>query len=337
MAVTQINSLFLFILGTIEPRFCSTKDTTERNSACRHNTSLQTDKEKMENPFLNLHPKIYYRKKNASSKMNIVKNKEAEVDLKSSALLRSNNKRDQQSRLVVSPSLMKVKENLDVGWETSKKIPQSMRSPKNDELDVGKSFNTDTIFNGQDELAYLNQRNISFSKYSSSEERKFSFPLIALPRNLSRESSESVKSSFTPSHESRQDILPRIRYGSFVSVVYEEERKKRKKMHKRGRETQKAKGEPQDTTLLNAPDSACNPCATTREIQVDNHLALQQECTSDFRGYRSINKSAVTASENNCKDSNSDKKTCNECNYHGENTNSDFMVLKAKLHRSSFT
>ena len=299
----------------------------------------------MENPFLNLHPKIYYRKKNASSKMNIVKNKETEADLKSSALLRSNNKRDQQTRLVVSPSLIRVKENLDVGWETRRKIPQSMRSAKNDELNVGKSFNTGTILNGQDELAYLNQRNISFSKLSSSEETKFSFPLIALPRNLSRESSESVKSIFTPSHESRQDILPRIRCGSFISVVYEEERKKRKKMYKRGRETQKAKCEPQDTSLLNAPDSACLPCATTGEIQVENHLALQQECTSDFRGYRSRNKSALTASEENCKDGNSDitrnneesQKTCNECNCHGESMNSDFMVLKAKLHRSSFT
>ena len=297
----------------------------------------------MENPFLNLHPKIYYRKNNASSKMNIVKNKEVETDLKSSALLRLNNRRDQQSRLVVSPSLMKVKENLDVGWETRRKIPQS--SPKNDQLNVGKGFKSDTILNGQDELAHLNQRNISFSKYSSSEETKFSFPLISLPRNLSRENSESIKSSFTPSHESRQDVLPRIRFGSFISVVYEEERKKRKKIPKRERETQKAKCEPQDTSLLNVPDSACQPCARTKEIQVDNHLALQQECASDFRGYRSRNKSAVTASEDNCKDGNSDitrnnadsQKTCNECNYHGESTNCDFMVLKAKLHRSSFT
>ena len=299
----------------------------------------------MENPFLNLHPKIYYRKKNAlgSGKMNIVKNKEVETDLKSSALLRSNNKRDLQTRLVVSPSLIRVKENLDVGWETRRTFQQS--SPKRNQLNVGKSSNSETTLNGQDELAYLNQRNISFSKYISSGETKFSFPLIALPRNLSRESGESVKSSFTPSHRSHQDVLPRIRYGSFISVVYEEEKKKRKKMHKRGRETQKGKREPQETSLLNALESACFPCTTASEIQVDSRLALQQDCTGDFRGYRSFFKSAVTATEDDYKEGNSEitrnnadsQKTCSECNYHGESTNSDFMVLKAKLHRSSFT
>ena len=327
----------------------SSKETIERKSAYRQKASLQNDVERMENPFRNLHPKIYHRQRNASNKIIIEKSKQM-----TGPLLRLNVKTEPQSRLLSSSPLMRAKDYSAVGRETRRTI--STNGLKKDHLYVEGSFDTDTYVNGKDKLAYMNQRNITLSsKDLIQEEKKFIFPLIVMPGNQSKENTESVNSSFALPRKSHQDFLPRIRYGSFISMVYEEEKKKRRKWRKRDRDSQASRGEPQDNSLLKTT-SACPPSATaTEDNQNENFVIPQSEkCTDDSQGYRTIAKSDARLTEHRCKDNmesiyaknkgdlnsrnvnqaTSPKTSTSEYSYNDEGINSDLILLKAKLHRS---
>ena len=302
------------------------------NHAGIQNASFQCNVEQMENPFLNLHPKIYYRQKDTSSHMNIGKNKKGEMSSKSSALLTSNEKRGQQTR-ITSTSVKKIKENSDVGLTTTSNFP--VNRPKNDQLRDKADFSS--ILNGQDKIAYLNERNISLSKDSLAEQAKCSFPLIAMARNQSRESTESVNASSAPLRENCQGVLPRIRCGSFISMVHEDEKKQRGRRHRRGRSTLTGNCvTAQDKSLVYALNTGHQPHRTVE----DHHFALEQNDTSNCQAYKSIfTGDVLNTTKHDCEGEIPRNKANSGENYRiydfREGTNSTIMVLKAKLHRSN--
>lgn len=294
------------------------------------NASFQSNVEEMENPFRNLHPKIYYRQRDTSSKRNISKNKNGEMSSKSSALLTSNENRDQQTR-ITSSSVKRIEDNSDVGWTTTNNFP--VNSPKNDQLRDKADFSS--ILNGQDKITYLNERNISLSKDSLPEQVKCSFPLIAMARNLSRESVESVNASSAPLRENWQGVLPRIRCGSFISMVHEDERKR----HRRGRSTRTGNCETaQDKSLVYALNTGHQPHRTIK----DHRDALEQNDISNSRqAYKAIfTADVLKTTKHDCREGEIPRNKANSGeNYriydHREDIKSKLMVLKAKLHRSN--
>ena len=323
-------------------RFSSSNEleVTTKSRMC-NTSSFQTNVEWLENPFRNLQPKIYFRQRNTSSKMIIDEHKKLKTDL--TAVRETNHQAT--VRLPNSSSPIKTNDHSTTRLETRGKILH--KRSKGDELyDVDGNFNRRTYSNGQDKVAYLNQRNTSLSRDNASEETDIQVPLILTPRKHSRESNESVNSSFAPSCESRQELLPRIRYGSFISMVYQEEKKNRRRRRKKLRDSEATSCDPNNQSSLNAT-SAYLPCSRTRELhQTENHTIPQQTYSSvayDYRrklkaderttkdvkdGIDDVNVRKNTDNANTCK-------TRIESNYlHG--TNSDFVFLKAKLHRSSF-
>jgi len=326
--------------GTIEMRFSSSNEVTNKSST--YNTSsFHTDVEWLENPFRNLQPKIYFRQRNASSKMIIDEHKKLKTDLTS---FRETN-HQATVRLPNSSSPIRTNDNFTSGLGTRGKILQK-RSKGDGLYDVVGKFNRRTYSNGQDKIVYImNQRNISLSRDNASEGTDIQFPLILTPRKHSRESSESENSSFIPSCGSRQDVLPRIRYGSFVSMTYQEEKKNGRRGRKKLRDSQVTSCGPKNQSSLNAT-SAYLPCATTRDLhQTENHITLQQTYTSvayDKRPKFKTDERTTKDIKDEIDDVNVRKNTDNanscknriESNFHG--TNSDIMILKAKLHRSSF-
>lgn len=126
--------------------------TTRQNDAHRRDTPVMTDMKQVENPFRNLHPKLYHRQKSISSKLAVANISE----------LRRTFRARQQTAVSLSPMIL----------------------------------------------------NASMMKTQATrEEMKLLFPLITPPSVLRREE------HFTTSCEVRQNILPRIRCESFISMV----------------------------------------------------------------------------------------------------------------------
>lgn len=336
--------------GNLEMTFSSSNKPTEGRSTYRKNTSLQADLERIENPFRNLHAKIYYRQRKTSSKTTKDNNKEVKKDLKSSPLL-TNMKNDQQTRLPDSPSLKVIEDYSVIDKQTTRKTFPN--TAKNDQLKVDGGFDSNTYFNGQDKTTYLNQRNISVFKDSLSENDKVVFPLISKSSSQTLRRQEKaatilLTTSFVSSREvSQQEFLPRIRYASFHSLVYEDEKEKRRKWQKRVGDTQETRCEPQEREPF-----ACLPCATAKEhrYQTENNVIPQRNHVSVSRRYRPILRSDTMTTKHNPKvhiekvnaskngDYNSGNhvnspKNLSENNYIRKDVNGNFMALKAKLHR----
>jgi len=298
-------------------KFSSSNELVERHSAaCRKNASLQADLEWNDNPFRNLHPKMYSRQKKVSSKIIKDSHDEFKTDIKSSALLGRN-----------------VKNNFDYQiklGKPTKQVPQN--GAKKHSLSAEKTLDGDYYLKNLDEVTYLNQRNISVTKKRALDKGTHLLPLIATPKKTNRETKESLSEFSKTLRESNTNYLPRIRYASFLSLVYEEEKKMARKWEERAGYTTKS-------------TSTCGPqineSSVTCETESDNYL----NSASDLKGFKGIAHSdvgkerlnAVDIGSGNLTDHRSSLKTVNKCNT-SKRVDSDInMVLRAKLHRSSFS
>lgn len=235
--------------------------TTRRNDAHRRDTPVMTDMKQMENPFRNLHPKLYHRQKSISSKLAVANIPE----------LRRTLRTRQQTAVSLSPMIL----------------------------------------------------NASMMKTQAThEEMKLLFPLITPPSVLRREE------HFTTSREVRQNILPRIRCGSFISMVSvggKKEKPERQKISRDNKRTQNSTYPP-----MAGRDNQSAPLST--ELSKSASQTNKSACVFDIRNLKYNSKGNVAAVSRN------------NNGYHEANTNrnnseekiTNVMVLKAKLHRSSF-
>ena len=297
--------------------FSSSNELVDRQSAtCRKNASLQADLDWNDNPFRNLHPKMYLRQKKVSSKIIKDSHNEFKTDMKSSALLGRN-----------------AKNNLDCQTKLEKPTKQILQNAaKKHPLSAEKMLDGDYYLKNKDELTYLNRRNISVSKKRAPDKGTHPLPLIVTPKKANRENKESLSKLSKTLRESNTNYLPRIRYASFLSLVYEEEKKMERQWEERARYTAKS-------------TSTCGPqineSSVTCETESDNYL----KSASDLKGFKGIAHSdvgkdclnAVDVGSRNLTDHQSSLKTVNKCNI-SKGVDSDInMVLRAKLHRSSFS
>ena len=298
--------------------FSSSNELVDRHSAaCRKNASLQADLEWNDNPFRNLHPKMYLRQKKVSSK--IIKDSQDELKtyIKSSALLGRN-----------------VKNNFDCQTKLGKPTKQVLQNAaKKHSLSAEKTLDGDYYLKNQDEVTYLNQRNISVSKKRALDKGTHSLPLIVTPKKTNRETKESLSELSKTLRESNTNYLPRIRYASFLSLVYEEEKKMERQLEERARYTAKS-------------TSTCGPQINESSFICGTEGDNPKKIASDLRGYKGIAHSDVDGKERlnaadfgsrSLTDHQTSFKTANKCNT-SKRVDSDInMVLRAKLHRSSFS
>lgn len=298
--------------------FSSSNELVDRHSAaCTKNASLQADLEWNDNPFRNLHPKMYLRQKKVSSKIIKDSHNEFKTDIKSSALLVRN-----------------AKNNLDCQTKLGKPTKQILQNAaKKHPLSAEKMLDGDYYLKNVDEVTYLNQRNISVSKKRALDKGTHSLPLIVTPKKTNRETKASLSELSQTLRESNTNYLPRIRYASFLSLVYEEEKKMERQWEERARYTAKS-------------TSTCGPqindSSVTCGTESDNYI----KSASDLRGYKGIAYSDVDEKEllnaadfgsRSLTDHQTSLKTVNKCNTSKGVESDNSMVLRAKLHRSSFS
>lgn len=297
--------------------FSSSNELVDRHSAtCRKNASLQADLDWNDNPFRNLHPKMYLRQKKVSSKIIKDSHNEFKTDMKSSVLLGRN-----------------AKNNLDCQTKLGKPTKQILQNAaKKHPLSAEKMLDGDYYLKNQDEVTYINRRNISVSKKRELDKGTHSLPVIVTPKKANKENKESLSELSKTLRESNTNYLPRIRYASFLSLVYEEEKEMERQWEERARYTAKS-------------TSTCGPqineSSVTCETESDNYL----KSAIDLKGFKGIEHSdvgkerlnAVDIGSRNLTDHQSSLKTVHKCNT-SKGVDSDInMVLRAKLHRSSFS
>lgn len=313
------------------------------SSTSAQNVSEKTDAvERMENPFRNLHPKIYYRQKNATSKKVIIDNKRAELkpDINSSPLSNNVNLKTDHS-IKQSNSTSQIRANDD-----SVVVDERKRREENGRFVEGR-FCRETNLHDQDTLADFNQRNMSLSN-EASEGENVTFPLLVLPRAV-RENTRSIK-SLEPSSESNKGILPPIKdVPSFISLVQEEDIQKKKGRRKRIRHTQATRFDDDRLSWWNTY-STYPTAPTAREDLASESMAgkytqgHRPDTRRLWRGSQAIIK--TTNYTKNADDCNTRLSrvtsqtlpawTCSHYDDASEKMNRDYMILKAKIHRSSF-
>lgn len=299
--------------------FSSSNELVERHSAaqCRQNASLQADLEWNDNPFRNLHPKMYFRQKKMSSKIIKDSHNEFKTDIKSSALLGRN-----------------VKKNFDCQTKLGKPTKQALqKAAKKHPFSAEKMLDGDYYLKNQDEVTYLNQRNISVSNKRAPDKGTHPLPLIVTPKKANRETKESLSELSKTLRESNTNYLPRIRYASFLSLVCQEEKKMERQWEERARYTTKP-------TSTRGPQ--INESSITCGTAGDNY----KKSASDLKGYKGIAHSDVDEKEHlntadfgsrSLTDHQTSLQTIYKCNT-SKGVDSDInMVLRAKLHRSSLS
>lgn len=233
--------------------------TTRQNDAHRRDTPVMTDMKQVENPFRNLHPKLYHRQKSISSKLAVANISE----------LRRTFRARQQTAVSLSPMIL----------------------------------------------------NASMMKTQATrEEMKLLFPLITPPSVLRREE------HFTTSCEVRQNILPRIRCESFISMVSvagKNEKPERQKISRDNKRTQNSAYPP-----IAGRDNQSAPLPA--ELSKSASQTNKSTCVFDIRTLKYNSKGNVAAVSRNNNHEASAKRN------DSEEKITNVMVLKAKLHRSSF-
>lgn len=233
--------------------------TTRQNDAHRRDTPVMTDMKQVENPFRNLHPKLYHRQKSISSKLAVANIPE----------LRRTLRTRQQTAVSLSPMIL----------------------------------------------------NASMMKTQATrEEMKLLFPLITPPSVLRREE------HFTTSCEVRQNILPRIRCESFISMVSvagKNEKPERQKISRDNKRTQNSAYPP-----IAGRDNQSAPLPA--ELSKSASQTNKSTCVFDIRTLKYNSKGNVAAVSRNNNHEASAKRN------DSEEKITNVMVLKAKLHRSSF-
>ena len=274
-------------------RVASSNVSSEENSSnFTDKPSSQTGMERMENPFRNLHPKIYYRHKNLEPKKAINDNKrEIKMNLKSNLLL----------------SVFKADDFSAAGKKTTTREHQ-------DKFAKGL-LNRETYLRDQDTVA------------NSYNGEKLALPLIVLPS--AAKDNTQLTTDVLPSSKRSNVLFPSIKeVPSFIPLMREEQKRKGKRWRKRIRVTQTERVSEQgvDESWLNtfAAYPAGHPPA--RE-NISNQMI--QRKSSNFSGtipdiFSSRN--YVTS------------QTQSAWTYrHADDTKErDYMIVKAKIHRSSF-
>ena len=281
----------------------------ENSSTFMDDTSTQADVERMENPFRNLHPKIYYRHKNAVLKKAIIDDKrEIKMDLNSRPLLRVNLKTDHSSK----------HSNLFDDWSAEK----ATRREQHDNFAKAGLLNRETHMRDLDTVENLNQRN-SYLLEDSFNGDKLALPLIVLPSDA--KDNRQLTTGFVPSNKSNKVLFPSIKeVPSFIPFVHEEEKRKGKRWRKRIRVTQTERVGEQgaDESWLNTY-SAYPGDSPTREKISDQ--IIQRKSLNFSRTMPDIfsSRSLVTS------------QTQPTWTY-PRTKERDYMIVKAKIHRSSF-
>lgn len=267
--------------------------------------------ERMENPFQNLHPKIYYRHKNAEPKRAIIDNKkEIKMDLKSSPPMSVNLKTDHSAK------------HLNLFDDCS---AEKAKRREHDNFAKGL-LNKETFLRDQDTVANLSQRNTSLPE-DSDNGGKLALPLIVLP-SAAKDNSQ-LTTGFVPSSKSNKVLFPSIKeVPSFIPLVHAEEKRKGKRWHKRIRviQTERVRQQGASESWLNTyaayPDNSPAREDTAKLKQINQRKSLNFSRTiPDIFSSRNLVTSQTQAT----------------WTYrHADHTKDrDYMIVKAKIHRSS--
>ncbi|XP_078351188.1 uncharacterized protein LOC144635937 isoform X2 [Oculina patagonica] len=328
-------------------RFSSSNVLSEADSSiCTDKDSSHTDMERMENPFQNLHPKIYYRQKNAASRKVILDNKrELTMDIKSSPLMSVNLKTDHLTKHSNSSWPIKTDDYSVISQKTV------TRKEHNDFVKGRETY----LRNPPDTVAYLNERNIYLSR-DVSEGEKLALPLLALPR-AAKDSAQLINTSCAPSSRSNKGLFPPIKdVPTFIPLVHEKEKRRRKRWRKKFRDTETARLGEQGgeywwnvctTTYPTLPSARGNLANHTiqRKCLQEHQVILESDTKKKGCGSQGVSK-ATDFSSTNADDFYSrnplTSQTLSARTYSdhddakGGGMGRDYMILKAKIHRSSF-
>lgn len=235
--------------------------TTRQIEAHRRDTQVMTDMKQVENPFRNLHPKLYHRQKRISSKLAMANISDLGRTLRTR----------QQTAVSLSPMIL----------------------------------------------------NTSMMKTQAThEEMKLLFPLITPPSVLRREE------HFTTSREVRHNILPRIRCGSFISMVSVGGKKEKPERQKISRDNKR----PQNSTYPPMGERDNQNAPLPAELSESASHTNKSTCVCAIRTVkykRNGNVAAVSRNNNDYHEANAERNN-------SEEKITNVMALKAKLHRSSF-
>ena len=269
----------------------------------------------IENPFRNLHPKIYYRHKNAEPKKVIIDNKkEIKTDLKSSPLLSVNPNKDHSTKHLNVFLPIKADDFSASGKKT-------MRRKQHDNMGL---LNGETYLRDLD-VESSNQRNNYLSEDSYNGE-KLALPLIVLPS--AAKGNTQLTTRFVPSSKSNRVLFPSIKEApSFIPLVHEEQKRKAKRWRKRIRVTQTERiGEQDDNESWVNTFTAYSGRALTRQ-NISNQIIQSKssnfsETIPDMFSSRNYEPSQGHS-------------TWTYRHAH-DTKEKDYITVKAKIHRSSF-
>ena len=268
--------------------------------------------ERMENPFENLHPKIYYRHKIAEPKREIIDNKkEIKMDLKSSPLLSVNLKRDRSAK----------HSNLFDGCSAEK----ATRREQQHDNSVKRLLNNKTYLRDRDTVANLNRRNSYMSEDSYNGE-KLALPSIILPASAAKDNRQ-LTTGFVASSKSNKVLFPSIKeVPSFIPPLQAEEKRAGKRWRKRIRviQNERISEEGADESWLNTY-AAYPAISPARESIVSPIIQRQSSNFSRMIPEVFNSRNLVTSQAQS------------PWTYrHSDHTKGrDYMIVKAKIHRSS--
>lgn len=265
----------------------------------------------MENPFQNLHPKIYYRHKKAEPKRAIIDiKKEIKMDLKSSPLMSVNLKTNHSTK----------HSNLFDDCSAEK----ATRMEQRDNFAKGL-LNKETYLRDQDAVANLYQRTTSLPE-DSDNGNKLALPLIVLPS--AAKDNRQLRTGFVPSSKSNKVLFPSIKeVPSFVPLVHAEEKRKGKRWHKRIRVVQTDRIGQQDANESWLNTYAAYPGNSPARENIANQI-IQRKSLNFSRTIPDI------FSSRNLVASQAQATWTYRHDDHTKDT--DYMIVKAKIHRSSF-
>lgn len=321
----------MFVLGTNEVTVSSFDVLSEANSIAwnvTRNANVQTEMERMENPFRNLHPKIYHRQKNAPLKSGIVdQRKELETEFKSSFTLSFSRQK--------SKPLPSVKAN---DYSVIDQMPTSRK--ENDSRKEGSLRRKPS--GDYDTLEYLNQRNISVST-DASEGEKLILPWLTIPRTERDTRSMNARSRIKPFGENNKGIFPTIKdVPSFISLESGDDRNpERKRWRTKTKHIQGAKLGGDNESWWNMYSLYTGRRREDLAKQVIYEKGNQGNGTlleSDTR--RTLRGSQRVITETDLKHHVTPQILSARTRGHHDNAKEeirrDYMILKAKIHRSSF-
>lgn len=295
--------------------------------------------ERMENPFKNLHPKIYHRQKNAAFKRrNVNLNKELEIDHNARLPLSSSRQNDLTSSVKMNSQPVIDRQNV-----AKRRGRKTRREENSERTPCSDDYN---------ELENLNRRNTCVSR-KIFEEENLVLPWLDSP-NTSRGNPRSMQENLRgkPFGENNKGLLPPIEVvPSFICLTSGNDRKPERKGWREGikyvmgpRLTENEKSlwnrccDPSDRlgedngNKISAKErnrgDRCFPECDKRRTLCNLHSGITQAYCSKTDANNNI-KHHVTAQM-------LPSRTNGHYDTATEETRMSYMVLKARIHRSTF-